>query len=362
MKTDNKAIFKTVILALCSFFGITNIISLFIVAKKLRSKFLNLVAILTTVGIIGSFVALSSADASSIVCTFAVVCIGVCCILPSILTLINLSKYKVASDLEYTLKIWNVNPDNIKVAESIDESEISWINQKQLKVAKQVYGQKGMIILNEINKKIKLKEEQDAAQKEKERLLRVQKEEEEKNRIETEKIEKEKKEREQREFELAKIQAEKDKAEAEARALQLKKENDDKLKEEKAKKEKERQEREQREFELAKLQAEKEKAEAEAKALQLKKEEDEKTRLTIEREAEEEKERQHREYELAKIQAEKDKAEAEAKALLLKKEADEAEIQKMKMEKEKVCDSCGKELLNGADFCVYCGAKKAKSV
>lgn len=361
MKKDNKAVWKTVILALCSFFGITNIISLFIVAKKLHSKFLNITAMLSAVGIIASFVALSSSDASSLVCALAVICIGICCVLPSVLTLINLSKYKCAADLECTLKMWSVNPDNIKILENVNMGEISWINTKQLKVAKQVYGQKGLTILNEINSKMKYKAEQDAEQREKERLLRVQKEADEKKRLETEKLEKEKKEREQREFELAKIQAEKDKAEAEARALQLKKENDDKLKEEKARKEKQRQEREQREFELAKLQAEKEKAEAEAKALQLKKEEDEKSRLRIEREDKEEKERQQREFELAKLQAEKDKAEAEAKALQIKKEAEEAEIKKMKIEKEKICDSCGKELLNGADFCVYCGAKKVKS-
>ena len=367
MKTDNLAILKIIILALCSFFGITNIISLFVVAKKLHSKFLNIVAILTTAGTIGSFVALSLVDISSVIANFAAVCVCICCILPSILTLINLGKYKIASDLKYTLKVWNINPDNIEVVEDINEREISWVDAKQLKVTKQVYGQKGLTILNEVNKKMKYKEEQDAAQRENERLLKEKKEIEEKSRLEAEKLEKEKKmqkekkEREQREFELSRLQAEKEKAEAEAKALQLKKENEDKLKEEKAKQEKQRQEREQREFELARLQAEKEKAEAEAKALQLKKENEDKLKEEKAKQEKQRQEREQREFELARLQAEKDKAEAEAEALRLKKEADEAEIKKMKMKKEKICDSCGKELLDGADFCVYCGAKKVKS-
>lgn len=340
MKKDNNAVWKMVVLAFGSFFGITNIISLFIVAKKLHSKILNIVAILSTLGIIGSFVALSSSDASSLVCALAIICLGICCVLPSVLTLINLNKYKIASDFEYTMKMWSVNPDKIEVSANVNADEISWVNDKQFKAIKKIYGEKGSIILIEIDKKMKHKEEQIAEHIKKEKLLKMQKE------------------QEQREYELAKIKAEKEKAEAEAKAMQLKKEAADKIKKEKEKQEKEQKERQQREFELAKLQAEKEKAEAEAKALLLKKEEDEKVRLKKEIETKEERERQQREFELAKIQAEKDKAEAEAKALQLKKEAEEAEIKKMKLEKEKICDSCGKELLSDADFCVYCGAKK----
>lgn len=260
MIKDKKVFLKMLGLILCSLCGITNIVSLLIIAKKTNSRVLKILGWMASIVFVFSIVVFSTTYSTSFMFALAILCACVSIYGPTFLTLFNIVNYKVAHDIAETVKTRRIIPENLEEIDSKQIDVATWIKPKQIKMAKQLYGDKGIAVLIAIDTQVKnekiIEEKRlaDIAEKaEKERVLKV---EEEKKKQEDERLKKEQREKEQREFELAKIKAEKEKAEAEAEAktLQMKRE------------------REQREFELAKIKAEKEKAEAEARILQMKNE------------------------------------------------------------------------------------------
>jgi len=330
---STKSQIKMISLVLFSLIGGLNCISLYKIGKKLNSKVLMILSATSILLFITGVTITGLCNGNQAVLNIVIPTSGLAIFLPTVLSLANIGRYKNVCIIEELTSAWGIDVKALCNNGAIHNSNsIEWATPSLLKAANQVYPQKGETLINEIDSKMKQAQieakahaEEACRQKEQERLKA-----EDARRIAEE-------------------------ARLEELRLQEQIEREKRLAEEKRLegiRTQEQIEREKREFDEKFKDVQKEHAVAIA---------------SVKADA------NRKLVEAKKISLEKDRLLQEEKRVAAEREASlQAEINRLRNEKAALegentvqtapqaityCKSCGKALMQGKSFCVYCGAK-----
>lgn len=169
-----KTILKIVGLVIMSFWGFINCISLYRIGKKTNSSLLKIFSIALVVILVASCFLSTEAPISGI--------ITIAAIIPTILTLVNIGKYKNACIISDLIDKYDVDVESIPTNPVQKLGRIKWASPALVKVANQMYPNKGNALIQTIHNNYEQKqreavelEELARNQKEQERIIAEEK-------------------------------------------------------------------------------------------------------------------------------------------------------------------------------------------
>lgn len=151
MKVSKKTMIKAMLLGISSIVGLVNYASLYAVGKKIKSKLLKIISVVSPIALMFLFVILdSTGDDETLMINLITVFVSVLVIGATVLIIVNLKKYIYADMLYEYIDEFGID---LELLETIDPSEckLAMIVNSQVKsIAKELFSDKYYAVLVEI--------------------------------------------------------------------------------------------------------------------------------------------------------------------------------------------------------------------